>query len=38
MQGVEQFGAFAIKLRMKMKTKCGEQFVVRRKAYAMTRK
>lgn len=34
MQGVEQFGEFAIQLRMKMMTKPGEQFVIRRKAYA----
>lgn len=35
MQGVEQFGDFAIQIRMKMMTKPGEQFVIRRKAYAM---
>jgi len=35
MQGVEQFGEFAIQLRMKMMTRPGEQFVIRRKAYAM---
>lgn len=34
MQGVEQFGDFAIQIRMKMMTRPGEQFVVRRKAYA----
>ncbi|MCK6452113.1 MAG: mechanosensitive ion channel family protein [Alphaproteobacteria bacterium] len=38
MQGVEQFGDFAIQLRMKMMTKPGEQFVIRRKAYAMIKK
>ena len=38
MQGVEQFGDFAIKVRMKMTTKPGEQFVIRRKAYAMIKK
>jgi small-conductance mechanosensitive channel len=38
MQGVEQFGDFAIKIRMKMMTKPGEQFVIRRKAYAMIKK
>jgi small-conductance mechanosensitive channel len=38
MQGVEQFGEFAIQLRMKMMTRPGEQFVVRRKAYAMLKK
>ena len=35
MQGVEQFGDFAIQIRMKMMTKPGEQFVIRRRAYAM---
>jgi small-conductance mechanosensitive channel len=35
MQGVEQFGDFAIEIRMKMMTKPGEQFVIRRRAYAM---
>ena len=35
MQGVEQFGDFAIQLRMKMMTRPGEQFVIRRRAYAM---
>ncbi len=34
MQGVEQFGDFAVQIRMKMMTKPGEQFVIRRKAYA----
>jgi small-conductance mechanosensitive channel len=38
MQGVEQFGDFAIKIRMKMTTKPGEQFVIRRKGYAMIKK
>ncbi|HEX7006106.1 MAG TPA: mechanosensitive ion channel family protein, partial [Alphaproteobacteria bacterium] len=38
MQGVEQFGDFAIQIRMKMKTKPGEQFVIRRRAYAMIKK
>jgi len=38
MQGVEQFGDFAIQLRMKMMTLPGEQFVIRRKAYAMLKK
>ena len=38
MQGVEQFGEFAIQLRMKMMTRPGEQFVIRRKAYAMLKK
>ena len=31
---MEQFGDFAIQIRMKMMTRPGEQFVVRRKAYA----
>jgi small-conductance mechanosensitive channel len=38
MQGVEQFGDFAIQIRMKMKTKPGEQFTIRRRAYAMIKK
>jgi small-conductance mechanosensitive channel len=39
MQGVEQFGDFAIQLRMKIMMKPGEkQFVIRRKAYAMIKK
>ena len=38
MQGVEQFGEFAIQLRMKMMTRPGEQFVIRRRAYAMIKK
>lgn len=37
MQGVEQFGDFAIQIRMKMMTKPGEQFTIRRKALAMIR-
>ena len=35
MQGVEEFGDFAIQIRMKMMTVPGEQFVIRRRAYAM---
>ena len=35
MQGVEQFGDFAIEIRMKMMTRPGEQFVIRRRAYAL---
>ncbi|MEA2782108.1 MAG: moderate conductance mechanosensitive channel [Rhodospirillaceae bacterium] len=35
MQGVEQFGDFAIQIRMKMMTRPGEQFMVRRRAFAM---
>ena len=38
MQGVEQFGDFAIQIRMKMMTKPGEQFTIRRRAYAMIKK
>jgi small-conductance mechanosensitive channel len=38
MQGVEQFGDFAIQLRLKMMTRPGEQFPVRRRAYAMIKK
>jgi small-conductance mechanosensitive channel len=35
MQGVEQFGDFAIQIRMKMMTVPNENFVIRRHAYAM---
>jgi moderate conductance mechanosensitive channel len=38
MQGVEEFGDYAIQVRMKMMTKPGEQFVIRRRAYAMIKK
>jgi small-conductance mechanosensitive channel len=38
MQGVDAFGDFAIQLRMKMKTLPGENFVIRRQAYAMIKK
>ncbi len=38
MQGVEQFGDYAIQLRMKMMTKPGEQFVIRRRALALIKK
>jgi small-conductance mechanosensitive channel len=34
MQGVEQFGEYAIQIRCKMTTRPGEQFVIRRKALA----
>jgi small-conductance mechanosensitive channel len=34
MQGVEQFGEYAIQIRMKMMTKPGQQFTIRRKALA----
>ncbi len=35
LQGVDEMGDFAIKLRLKMRTRPGRQFVVRRRAYAM---
>lgn len=38
MQGVEQFGDFAIQLRLKMMTRPGEQFQIRRRALAMIKK
>ena len=38
MQGVENFGDFAVQIRAKMMTVPGEQFVIRRKAYAMIKK
>jgi small-conductance mechanosensitive channel len=38
MQGVEQFGDFAIRVRLKIKTRPGEQFMIRRRAYAMIKK
>lgn len=38
MQGVEQFGDFAIQLRLKIMTRPGEQFAIRRRAYAMIKK
>ncbi|MDR6289508.1 small-conductance mechanosensitive channel [Inquilinus ginsengisoli] len=38
MQGVDQLGDFAIQIRLKMMTKPGEQFVIRRKALAMIKK
>jgi small-conductance mechanosensitive channel len=38
MQGVEKFGDYAIQIRMKMMTKPGEQFVIRRRAYALIKK
>lgn len=38
MQGVEQFGDYAIQIRMKMKTRPGEQFTIRRRALAMIKK
>ncbi|MFO0996154.1 MAG: mechanosensitive ion channel family protein [Alphaproteobacteria bacterium] len=38
MQGVEQFGDFAVQLRLKMTTKPGEQFPIRRRAYTLIKK
>ena len=38
MQGVEQMGDFAIQLRLKMMTRPGEQFAIRRRAYALMKK
>jgi len=38
MQGVEAFGDYAIQIRLKMKTRPGEQFMIRRRAFAMIKK
>ncbi len=38
MQGIELLGDFSVQIRMKMMTLPGEQFVIRRKAYAMIKK
>ena len=38
MQGVEEYGEYAIKIRLKLTTKPGEQFVIRRRAYALIQK
>ncbi len=38
MQGVEQMGDYAIQIRLKIMTSPGEQFVIRRKAYALLKK
>jgi hypothetical protein len=38
MQGVDNLGDFAVQLRAKMMTLPGEQFVIRRAAYAMIKK
>jgi moderate conductance mechanosensitive channel len=38
MQGVEQFGDYGIQIRLKMMTKPGEQFGIRRRAMAMIKK
>ena len=38
MQGVDQFGDYGIQIRLKMMTKPGEQFVIRRRALALIKK
>jgi small-conductance mechanosensitive channel len=38
MQGVDEIGDYAVLIRAKMMTVRGEQFVIRRKAYAMIKK
>ena len=38
MQGVDEYGDFAIKVRLKLTCKPGEQFVIRRRAYGMIKK
>ena len=38
MQGVEQFGDYGVAIRLKMMTRPGEQFVIRRHAYALIKK
>jgi moderate conductance mechanosensitive channel len=38
MQGVGEFDDFAIKLQMKMMTRPGQQFTIRRRAYALIKK
>lgn len=38
LQGVEKFGDYGIELRMKLKTKPGEQFTIRRKAFVVIKK
>jgi small-conductance mechanosensitive channel len=38
MQGVDNLGDFAVQIRAKMMTLPGEQFVIRRRAYAMIKK
>jgi small-conductance mechanosensitive channel len=38
MQGVDNFGDFAIQVRLKMKTLPNKQFTIRRRAYAMIQK
>jgi moderate conductance mechanosensitive channel len=38
MQGVEEFGDYGVQIRLKMMTKPGEQFAIRRRAYALIKK
>jgi small-conductance mechanosensitive channel len=38
MQGVQNFGNYGIELRIKMKTKPGEQFPMKRRAYVLIKK
>jgi len=38
MQGVQSFGEYAIQIRIKLTTRPGEQFAIRRKAFAMIKK
>ena len=38
MQGVQNFGDYGIELRIKMKTKPGEQFTMKRRAYVLIKK
>lgn len=38
MQGVQNFGNYGIELRIKMKTKPGEQFTMKRRAYVLIKK
>jgi moderate conductance mechanosensitive channel len=38
MQGVETFDDFSIRIRLKMMTKPGEQFTIRRRAYALIKR
>ena len=38
MQGVDELGDYAIQIRAKMMTVPGEQFIIRRQAYAMIKK
>ena len=38
MQGIDEFGDSGMVVRMKLKTRPGEQFTIRRKAYALIKK